>query len=484
MAVASEGAARTSDRAMRTKELGEEARRQIDTMIGRARAAMAAVSGYDQRRIDRLCQALGWATANEKTFGRIVAMSVAESGLGDPESRHAKRLKIMGVLRDALRQRSVGIIEEIPEKGIVKYAKPAGVIASLVPTTNPELTPPFTGIYALKCLDAVIFSPHPRSKRTTFEMVRVMREALRRQGAPADLFQCIENPGIAATHYLMASCDLTFATGGQAMVRAAYSSGKPAYGVGAGNSTMIIDETADIDIAARNTRISKTSDFGSGCSADGNLLIDSRLYDAFLAALVAEGGYLATPRQAEAIERVMWDASGARLTDTVACRPQVIAQRAGFTIPDDRRFIIVEADAIGPEHNYSREKLTTLLAAFRYEGFDQALEMVKQIYEVGGKGHSCGIYSHDDEHIDRLARVAPVSRIMVRQPQSKANAGSFTNGMPMTSSLGCGIWGGNITNENIHLKHFMQTTWVSRPIPEDRPSDAELFGEFLGSETF
>jgi len=456
---------------------------ELDAMIGRARAAMSAVAGYDQARIDRLCQALGWATANEKTFNRIVAMSIEESRLGDPEGRKSKRMKILGVLRDALRQKSTGVIEEIPERGIVKYAKPAGVIASLVPTTNPELTPPYTGIYALKCLDAVIFSPHPRSKRTTFEMVRVMREAISRQGAPADLFQCIENPSVALTQYLMAHCDLTLATGGQPMVRAAYSSGRPAYGVGAGNSTMVIDETADIEIAARNTRMSKTSDFGSGCSADGNILIDSRIYAAFVAALVNEGGFLANRAQADAIEKVMWDAEGHRLPETVACPPQAIARAAAFEIPADRKFIIVENDAIGPKHNYSREKLTTLLAVYRYEGFESALEMVRQIYEVGGRGHSCGIYSHSDDHIDRLARVAPVSRMMVRQPQSKANAGSFTNGMPMTSSLGCGIWGGNITNENIHLKHFMQTTWVSRPIPEDRPSDQELFGEFYNSET-
>ena len=468
----------------RGKELTDSARIDIDSMISRARTAMSAVRHYEQPQIDRLCQALGWATANETTFSRIVAMSVAESGLGDPEGRNSKRFKIMGVLRDALRQPSVGIIETNPAKGIVKYAKPAGVIASLVPTTNPELTPPYTGIYALKCLDAVIFSPHPRSKKTTFEMVRVMREAISRQGAPADLFQCIEVPSIPSTQYLMSQCDLTLATGGQPMVRAAYSSGKPAYGVGAGNSTMVIDETADIAIAARNTRMSKTSDFGSGCSADGNILIDARIYDVFLAALVEEGGFLTTKSQAEAIEKVMWDASGARLADTVACPPQVITARAGFSIPEDRKFLIVEADAIGKQHNYSREKLTTLLAVYRYSDFAQALRMVEQIYEVGGKGHSCGIYSHNDEHIDQLARVAPVSRMMVRQPQSKANAGSFTNGMPMTSSLGCGIWGGNITNENIHLKHFMQTTWVSRPIPEDRPSDAELFGEFLNTEVF
>lgn len=463
-------------------ELGEAERAAIDAMLGRARAAMRTVADYDQQQADRLCQALGWAIANEKTFGRLARMSVEESKLGDPEGRVSKRFKIMGVLRDALRGKSIGIVEELPAKGIVKYGKPAGVIASLVPTTNPELTPPYTAIYAVKCLDAVIFSPHPRSKNTTQEVVRIMCKTLARLGAPEDLLQCVARPSIASTQYLMSRCDLTFATGGQPMVRAAYSSGRPAYGVGAGNSTMVIDETADLDTAARNTRMSKTSDFGSGCSADGNLLIDSRIYDGFLRALQAEGGFLASPAQAGALERVIWDEEGHRLPETVACAPQVLAEHAGFSIPADRKFIMVENEQIGPQHNWSREKLTTALAVYRYEGFDRVLEMVRKIYEVGGKGHSCGIYSHNDEHIDRLARVAPVSRMMVRQPQSKANAGSFTNGMPMTSSLGCGIWGGNITNENIHLKHFMQTTWVSRPIPEDRPSEQELFGEFYGTE--
>lgn len=476
--------AQATQESERASAASEAVRAEIDGLIARARAAMRAVEHYDQRQADRLCQALGWATANEQTFARLARMSVEESKLGDPQGRVSKRFKIMGVLRDALRHKSIGVIEEIPAKGIVKYGKPAGVIASLVPTTNPELTPPYTAIYAVKCLDAVIFSPHPRSRNTTAEVVQIMRHTLKRQGAPEDLLQCIDRPSLASTHYLMSRCDLTFATGGQPMVRAAYSSGRPAYGVGAGNSTMVIDETADLDVAARNTRISKTSDFGSGCSADGNLLIETRIYDRFVAALVAEGGFLADRRQARALETVIWDSDGHRLPDTVACAPQVLAERAGFNIASDRKFIMVESDQIGPQHNWSREKLTTALAVYRYSGFDQALEMVRQIYEVGGKGHSCGIYSHDDDHIDRLARVAPVSRMMVRQPQSKANAGAFNNGMPMTSSLGCGIWGGNITNENIHVKHFMQTTWVSRPIAEDRPSEQELFGEFYNTEVF
>jgi sulfoacetaldehyde dehydrogenase len=191
------------------------------------------------------------------------------------------------------------------------------------------------------------------------------------------------------------------------------------------------------------------------------------------------GGYLANVEENAKLRAVRWDQEGHRLPHTVALAPQKLAQIAGFSIPEDRKFIIVRGDGIGKEHPFSREKLTTLLAVYKYEGeFEHALDMMRAIYEVGGKGHSCGIYSFDDDHIHRLALAAPVSRIMVRQPQSKANAGAFNNGMPMTSSLGCGTWGGNIVSENVHLKHYMNTTWVSRPIPEDRPSDEELFGEF------
>ncbi|MBI5304266.1 MAG: aldehyde dehydrogenase family protein [Chloroflexi bacterium] len=454
-----------------------------DELLKRARVALKAIECYDQARVDRLCRAIGWATANEKTFTRIAQMGVDESGLGDREGRAAKRFKIMGILRDILRRKSIGVIEEIPEKGIVKYGKPVGVIASLIPTTNPELTPPGVGLFALKCRDVVIFAPHPRSKNTTLEMVRVMRETLKREGAPEDIFQCVEKPSIPLSQYLMSVCDLVQATGGKDMVKAAYSSGVPSLGVGAGNSTMVIDETANIAEAARNTRISKTSDYGSGCSADGNLIVEASIYDSFLAQLIKEGGYLTSLEEKAQLQAVLWDAERHRTPDTVAISAQRIAARAGFEIPADRKFIIVQEDGIGKDYLFSSEKLCVVLSIFKYTGFQNALEMVKQIFEVGGKGHSCGIYSFDDEHIHQLALVAPVSRMMVRQPQSKANAGAFNNGMPMTSSLGCGTWGGNITSENIHLKHYMNTTWVSRPIPEDRPSEQDLFGEFYNTET-
>lgn len=466
------------------RAITEEEKQYAQELLKRARCAMQAIETYDQAKIDRLCQAVAWATANENTFTRLAHMSTDESGLGDREGRPAKRFKIMGILRDVLRQKSMGVIEEIPEKGIVKYAKPAGVIASLVPVTNAALTEAGNGIFALKCKDAIIFSPHPASKKTTNETVRIMRAALKKQGAPEDVFQCVEKPSIPLAQELMSICNLTIATGGPAMVKSAYSSGKPAYGVGAGNSTMVIDETANVEEAARNTRISKTSDFGSGCSADGNLVVEATIYDRFLEQLQKEGGYLVSCEQKQLLQNVMWDAEGHRTPDTVARSAARMAEIAGFAIPAGKTFLIVKEDKIGNEHLFSSEKLSVVVSIFKYSGFANALEMVRQIYAVGGRGHSCGVYSFNDDHIHQLALVAPVSRMMVRQPQSKANSGSFTNGMPMTSSMGCGIWGGNITNENISLKHYMQVTWVSRPIPEDRPSEAELFGEFYNSETF
>jgi sulfoacetaldehyde dehydrogenase len=460
------------------KGITPEQQQELDEVFERARKALAIIETYDQARVDRLCQAVAWAVANKRTFTRLVDMGIQESGLGDAESRMGKRMKIRGVLRDALRQKSVGVIEEIPEKGLVKYGKPAGIIACIVPTTNPDLTPAGNAVYGIKARDVVIFSPHPRSKRTSFETVRLMREALEAEGAPPDILQCLTKVNIPMSQALMARADLIIATGGQPMVRAAYSSGTPAYGVGAGNSTMIIDETADIAEAARNTRVSKTSDFGSGCSADGNLIIEESIFDRLVAQLQKEGGHLATPQEKELLRKAMWDAERHRTSNTVAIAPQQLARIAGFEIPADRKFIMVHGDGIGKEHHFSGEKLTTLLALYKYKGFDQALQMMHGVYEVGGKGHSCGIYSFNDDHINRLAMAAPVSRIMVRQPQSKANAGAFNNGMPMTSSLGCGTWGGNIISENVHLKHYMNTTWVSLPIKEDRPSDEELFGPF------
>src|SRR5262249_53905469 len=250
-----------------------------------------------------------------------------------------------------------------------KYAKPAGVIAGVLPVTNPLVTMVNMAINAIKCKDAVIFSPHPLSRKTALEITRVLRAALRKQGAPEDLILCLEQPSIPLAQELMATCDLTIATGGAAMVRAAYGSGKPAYGVGAGNATVVIDETANLADAARNTRISKTQNHGSGCSCDGNLLVEATVYDQFLEALQKERGYLPGGEEKDRLAAVLWDAEGRRKLDTVARSASVIAAGAGFDLPAGKTFIIVEEDRIGKAHRFSGEKLSPVLAIFKYSGF-------------------------------------------------------------------------------------------------------------------
>ena len=466
---------------MAKHEVTPEQIADLEAYFTRARAAEKVIETYTQERVDRMCRCVAWAAGNPKTFQEVCHMGVDEAGAGDREGRFGKRHKILGVLRDALREKSVGPILVDPEKGITKYGKPAGLIVSLIPMTNPELTPIVTAIYALKARDVVIFSPHPRTVKTTHKVVEIMREALKSIGENPDFLQCVEEVNMDLVAETMKRADLIMATGGHAMCVAAHSSGKPAYCSGGGNATMIYDDTCDPELAARNTRISKTSDYGSGCSADGNIIIYAPLYDQVVAALQKEGGYLVTdPKQRDAIKAAMWDPeTGKRNVATVAVAPQALAKAAGFEIPADRKFIMVESEGIGKQFKFSGEKLTTLLTLYKYEGeVENALKMLDEVYKVAGRGHSCGIYSWNDDHINRLAMRAPVTRVMVRQPQSKANAGSAENGMAMTSSMGCGTWGGNQVSENIALKHYMNYTWVAKPIMKDQPAEETLFGEF------
>jgi sulfoacetaldehyde dehydrogenase len=467
---------------------------EIEEAFARADAAQKQFETWNQEQIDRTIRSVAQMVSNSRAFHGLVELGIQESHFGDPISREAKRFKIRGILRDCLRQKSVGIVEEIPEKRLVKYAKPVGVIACVIPATNPDLTPAGNAIYAIKARNAIIFSPHPMTLKTSRKTIELMREGLRRVGAPEDLVQILGYKGKINRGFseaLMTKCDLIIATGGQGVVRRAYMSGTPAYAVGAGNATMVWDETAakDLHKAAFNTMRSKTSDFGSGCSADGNIVIHESIWDASLKELVEVGGYMLSETEQEAVRKVMWDDQRHRLPDTVALAPQAMTKAAGFEIPEDRRFLIASHgtgvyDSTTPAGVWCQEKLTTLLAVHKYTGeFQNAIDAVMAIHEVGGIGHSVGVFSFDDDHIHRLAMVARVGRMMIRQPQSKANAGSMNNGMPMTSSIGCGTWGGNATCENIHLHHYMNITWVSWEYDKkDWMTDEELFGEFYDPE--
>lgn len=484
------------------KGLTQEQIDDIETCFEKADKAQLEFETWSEEDINRTIRSIAQKVANSKTFHELVELGIKESRFGDPISRENKRFKIRGILRDCLRQKSTGIIDELPERKIKIYAKPVGIIACVIPATNPDLTPAGNAIYAIKARNAIIFSPHPRTAGTSYKTCQLMREGLERVGAPADLVQCLGGglgedgkPKIKINRQmseaLMSKCDLVIATGGQGVVRRSYSSGTPAYGVGAGNATMIWDETAiqDLHHAADNTMRSKTSDFGSGCSADGNVIIHESIWDAALAELQAVGGYLMSEEEQEKMQHAMWDEEMHRISDTVALSAADMAKFAGFEIPADKRFLIASHGTgvyeKGVEGIWAREKLSTVLSVHKYCGeFQNAIDAIMTIHNnCGGKGHSVGIFSFDEDHIHRLAMVARVGRIMVRQPQSKANSGSMNNGMPMTSSIGCGTWGGNATSENVHLHHYMNTTWVSWEYETpDWQEDAELFGEFYDPE--
>jgi len=484
---------RMSDMTEKYAKLTQEQIDEIEECFARADKAQLEFEKWSQEEVDRTIKSIAQKVANSKTFHELVELGIQESRFGDPISRENKRFKIRGILRDCLRQKSVGCIREMPERKIKVYAKPVGVIACIIPATNPDLTPAGNAIYALKARNAIIFSPHPRTQGTSQKTVDLMREGLARVGAPEDLVQCLGHSckvNRVMSEALMTKCDLVIATGGQGVVRRSYSSGTPAYGVGAGNATMIWDETAiqDLHHAADNTMRSKTSDFGSGCSADGNIVIHESIWDAACEELKKVGGYFMTEEEQEKMKNAMWDEDIHRLSDTVALSAKDMAEKAGFEVPEGTRFLVASHGTgvydKSPAGVWCREKLSTVLAVHKYCGeFQNAIDAIMAIHEVGGKGHSVGIFTFDESHIDRLASVARVGRIMVRQPQSKANSGSMNNGMPMTSSIGCGTWGGNATSMNVCLQHYMNETWVSWEYETpDWPTDEELFGEFYDPE--
>ena len=486
---------RMSDMTVPYSKLTEDQIADIEACFERADKAQLEFEKWNQEDIDRTIKSIAQKVANSKTFHELVEMGIVESRFGDPISRENKRFKIRGILRDCLREKSVGKIGEYPERKIELYAKPVGIIACVIPATNPDLTPAGNAIYALKARNAIIFSPHPRTAGTSRKTIDLMREGLARVGAPLDLIQILGTNGCKINRQiseaLMTKCDLVIATGGQGVVRRSYSSGTPAFGVGAGNATMIWDETAikDLHHAADNTMRSKTSDFGSGCSADGNVIIHDSIWDESIKALQEVGGYVMTEEEQDKMRHAMWDEEIHRLSDTVALSATDMAKKAGFEVPEGTRFLIASHNTgvyeSGEAGIWAREKLSTVLAVHKYSGeFQNAIDAIMEIHDkCGGKGHSVGIFSFDDDHIHRLAMVARVGRIMVRQPQSKANSGSMNNGMPMTSSIGCGTWGGNATSENVHLHHYMNVTWVSREYETpDWQTDEELFGEFYDPE--
>lgn len=452
---------------------------EIKGLIDRSRAAQAQIENYSQAQVDELIRALVWAVARPGVAEKIAQFTVDETQLGNYEGKFLKiSRKTRATLMDIIDDKSVGIIEEDKERNIVKIAKPVGVIGALAPSTNPEATPVIKAISAIKGRNSIIVAPHPRAKLTNKMICDIMREALVAFGAPADLVLAIETPSLEKTNELMRQCDRVLATGGGPMVRAAYSSGTPALGVGVGNAVITVDDTANLDDAAEKIRISKTLDLAASCSADNSVVLLEPIYDEMLQKLQDKGGHVVSPEEKAKLQNTIWE--DGHLNPNIVAQPaEKIAGMAGISLPEGKTFFIVPETGWGPDNPFSGEKLSVVMALYKTKDISGAIKLTNNIQAYQGQGHSCGIYSTSDDNIMKLANATKTSRVMVNQPQAPSNSGNLWNGMRQTFSLGCGSWGGNGTNNNITWRDLINETWVSKPLAKAKElmPDEELFGK-------
>jgi sulfoacetaldehyde dehydrogenase len=453
----------------------------IAALVAKARIAQKQIENYTQEQIDEVALSVAWQVYKDENIAVCARTAVDETGKGVYEDKLTKhKVKVFGVCRDIKHAKTVGVIDRDEARGLTKYAKPVGVVGALTPVTNPTATPASNGTGILKGRNAVIFAPHPAAKNSCRVVCGFMREGLRKVGAPVDLVQFIEEPSVALSQELMRQVDLVLATGGAAMVRSAYSSGTPSYGVGAGNPVIIVAEDAELADAAEKIRISKSFDNATSCSSDNSLLIQAGVFDPMVAELKKQGGYLCSPKEKAKLEAWMWVANPK--TGEVGLNPKVvaisarrIAADAGISVPDSTRMLMVVGERPG-EERFSGEKISPVMALWRYGTIDDAIGLIEKLHTYAGMGHSVGIYSFNRDYIHKVALAAKVSRILVRQAHAPSAGGHFHNAMPSTVTLGCGTWGGNITTENIHWKHFINVTWVSEPLPVSKPTEDEIWG--------
>ncbi len=452
----------------------------IKQMYERARKAFETIEFWDQDQVDLMVQAVGWELQKEETAKELARLAVDESGMGVYEDKVAKiKTKTLGTMYDFKDVKTCGVVEEIPELGLVRIAKPMGVVANVVPSTNPESTICCIGLGLLKTRNAMIVSPHPRTKGTSYLTVEHIRRALKKIGAPEDLAQCIKEPSHDNTVELMAHCDFAVATGGAALARIVHGAGTPCQTVGAGNVVSIVDETADPAEAAHKIKLSKIANNSASCSSENAVAIHESIYDQMIQALKSEGGYLCNTEEREKLRQTMWPDGKMLNRGIVAKSATYIAKMAGLEVPEDTKFIMVLGEKIGPEDRFSGEKISPVLTVWKWNDFDEFLGRLRKILKFSGEGHSVSMHSKKDDRLLKLAMFANVGRVVTNMPHSYANSGGWGAGLPFTDTLGGGTWAGNISSENVNWRHFLNYTLLAKPIPERKPDEQELFGAYF-----
>lgn len=466
-----------------------DAMEAVAGLIECARRAQRAIEGFSQERIDELTLAIGWAIMEPGRNRVLAEMAVRDTGLGNVDDKIAKNYrKTLGLLRDLKGRRTVGVIAEKPELGLIEIARPAGVVAAVTPSTNPGATPANKIINAVKCRNAVIVAPSPKGASTCAQLLKYVHAELERAGLDAevarDLVQMLPIPvSKSLTHALMMQADLVVATGSQANVRAAYLSGTPAFGVGAGNVASIVDASADVEAAAAKIMQSKTFDNATSCSSENSVILVEPVADAMLAALAKQGAVLLDAGDKERLQKTMWP--GGKLSSDVTARAAgEIAEIAKLEAPATRqaRALLVEETGTGPQYPYSGEKLSPVLTVYRAKSLEDAARIVSDIYAYQGAGHSVSLHAQGKAATEGALQIGltmPVARVIVNQPHAIATGGNFDNGLPFSLSMGCGTWGGNNFSSNMDVSNYMNITRIAYPIAPRMPSDADIFGAFF-----
>ena len=453
-----------------------DAKEQIAILIANARKAQKELEKCNQEQIDSYVRAIGKVVYdNAEPYAKMAA---EESRMGVYEDKIAKNKGKSKIIWNSLKGvPSVGVVERNPETGITVVARPVGVVGAITPCTNPIVTPMCNAMFAIKGRNTIIVAPHPRTKKCNKVVIDAMNEALAKLGAPANIIQTIEEPSIEASSELMKGVDVVVATGGAGMVKSAYSSGKPAYGVGPGNVQCIIDTDADIAVCVPKIIAGRKFDNGIICSGEQTVIAHKDQYDAIMAEFKKNGAVLITDAGEKAALREALFPGGVMNKDLVGQSVQKIAAAAGLNVPEGTPVILVEADGYGKDDLFSKEKMCPVISTYKYDNFEEAVVIARANLDVEGKGHSVSIHSNNREHLEYAGETIEVARVLVNQICSTMNGGAFTNSLTPTTTLGCCSWGNNSISENFGFKHLINYIRIAENLPNRAvPTDEEVWG--------
>ena len=455
---------------------------EIDLLVDRARIAQKKFEkNGSQELFDLACQAVGWALMEPEQNQRLAELAVRETGLGNVSDKIKKNHnKTLGLLRDIKDVKSFGHVSEDKEVGLNTYLRPKGVVAAIVPSTNPLATPVNNIINALKCGNSIIVAPSPKGARPLKELLLLIHKNHSMIGLDQDLVQMVPvPPSKGKTNRLMQLADMLVVTGSQNNVKAGYSSGTPALGVGQGNVVTIIDETADTQAAAKKIAISKTFDNATSCSSENSVIAIEEVYDETVLFLSDEGGLLLNEEEANRLINIHWK-NGKMTTDLLAQDIDVIIDRVGLRqrTSANTKFLILPTNKAGPSEVVCGEKMSRFLTLYKVKKFSEAIELAIKIQEYQGAGHSLGIHTQNEDRAHEIAMSAKTCRVIVNQAHCFATGGFFNNGLPFSLSMGCGSWGGNSIDGNLNWEHFVNKVRVVKTIKENKPELIEVFGDF------